>query len=134
MLRFGNLLVMAASAMISGILFNQSMASAGPPTAAPSQQGGHMLAPDQRAHCIAQGGHVGIAGLSGDEMCALPFRDAGRSCTDRAQCAGLCLAPDSPSEGKPPATVVGHCQAFNYPFGCHVTVEHGQMTGELCTD
>ena len=80
---------------------------------------------------------LGIAGLAGGETCALPFRDGGRACTDRTQCTGLCLAPDGAAEGGKPGAenpVVGHCQAYNYPYGCHATVDHGQLMGELCVD
>jgi hypothetical protein len=137
MFRLADIAVMAASALISGVLLSQSLASAAPREGvwtATVKQRGHGLTRGERTHCLAQGGRVGMAGPSGDEMCALPFRDAGRACTDRSQCAGLCLAPEPPAQGKPAASTVGHCQAFNYPYGCHETVDHGQVSGALCTD
>ncbi|MEZ5798008.1 MAG: hypothetical protein R3D63_11325 [Paracoccaceae bacterium] len=42
--------------------------------------------------CAAKGGRVGIAGLSGDEMCVLPAPDAGKACGKASDCAAWCDA------------------------------------------
>ena len=139
--RIGNFILVLGCALVSGSIADQSVTRAGarppasgslPPTrVSPTRQ------PSERANCTARGGRIGVAGLAGGETCALPFHDGGRACTDRTQCTGLCLAPDGASEGGKPGVenpVVGHCQAYNYPYGCHATVDHGQLMGELCVD
>lgn len=91
----------------------------------------------ERASCLAQGGEVLIAGLSYNEMCALPYRDGGRRCTSSSQCEGDCVYAhrnddlDYPRRG---ARVRGECQSLNYPFGCSEKVERGRLQETVCTD
>ncbi len=90
-----------------------------------------------RTRCEAQGGRVATAGLSGDDMCALPYADAGRSCTDGSQCMGDCLLDEASLGGKPPrhgSRAVGQCQALAYPYGCRNLIEDGRLTLGLCVD
>jgi hypothetical protein len=94
------------------------------------------LTPAERAQCAAAHGQIAIAGLSGEEMCALPYRDAGRSCKSSSQCAGDCRYEGSDAQGdaRRHRTVSGRCQAFAYPYGCRVNVENGRVTAGLCVD
>lgn len=92
---------------------------------------------EQRAACEAEGGRVATAGLSGDDMCARPYADAGRACTDGSQCLGDCLLDESSLNGKRPVhdmEAAGLCQAFAYPFGCRNLIEDGRLTLGLCVD
>jgi hypothetical protein len=86
----------------------------------------------ERAYCLARHGHVMVAGLAGNEICALPYADAGRRCTSGSQCAGDCLY-EGPAP-RPGQRVVGQCQALAYPFGCRTTVENGRAAGAICVD
>ena len=103
------------------------------PAAGSVQPRGTHLSAQERAACEARRGRVMIAGLSGSEMCALPFADGGRRCTDGSQCAGDCLY-----EGRTPsrrdARVAGVCERYRYGFGCRSFVEHGRITRNLCVD
>lgn len=92
---------------------------------------------DQRAECEAQGGRVATAGLSGDDMCATPYADAGRVCTSGSQCLGDCLLDEATLGGKRPVhgmRAAGRCQARAYPFGCRNLVENGRLIYGLCVD
>ena len=78
-----------------------------------------------------------IAGLSGNEMCALPFADAGKVCRGSKDCLGACLLDEKQRAGKrvgPKTQVVGKCQPTNYPFGCSTTVEKGRVQSSMCVD
>ena len=92
---------------------------------------------EQRAACEAEGGRVATAGLSGDDMCAMPYADAGRSCTDGSQCVGDCLLDEASLRGKRPVDgmqAAGQCQALAYPFGCRNLIEDGRLIYGLCVD
>ncbi len=91
----------------------------------------------ERARCEARGGQIATAGLSGDDMCALPLADAGRSCRSGSDCLGDCLLDDRGGSGKRPRVgdpAPGRCQALNYPDGCRETVEGGRLQGNFCVD
>ena len=108
-----------------GLIVGASLALGQPP------RGPSRLSPAERAQCAARHGQVATAGLSGEEMCALPYADAGRRCTDSAQCAGDCRYGGSLREG---ARAAGQCQAFQYPYGCRTTIEKGRVTPGPCFD
>jgi hypothetical protein len=114
--------------MIGALIPVVALAAAQPPSSGPLH-----LTSVERARCTAQHGRVMIAGLSGNEMCALPYRDGGKRCTDGSQCAGDCMF-----EGSQPvratARVSGRCQRLAYPFGCNTTITHGRVNGTLCAD
>jgi hypothetical protein len=94
------------------------------------------LGPDERAECLARAGRIMIAGLSGNEICALPLADAGKRCTSGDQCIGDCLLDDSKLRGvRHRATrLVGRCQATDYGFGCRTKIERGRIQHSLCID
>lgn len=121
------LLTPAWPALALGILAGAALA-AGAPSHGPTH-----LGPAERAQCEARHGRIMIAGLSGNEMCALPFPDAGRRCTDSSQCRGDCRYEGRVRLGAG-ARAVGRCQSLDYPFGCRTTVEHGRVTPGLCVD
>ena len=82
------------------------------------------------ATCQARGGMIAVVGLSTVPSCLIPYSDAGRACSDSAQCAGLCIARETsfPRVG-PGRTVSGQCEAFR-PTGaeeCAVEVRSGRI-------
>jgi hypothetical protein len=98
------------------------------------QFAGEKATPVERSACEAAGGTVARDGMRGWEQCIQPFADAGKACSDNADCIGQCrlsLGDDMPDMGEP---VTGTCQVNDSPFGCYATVENGQATPALCVD
>ncbi|MDO1559474.1 hypothetical protein Q0812_08540 [Brevundimonas sp. 2R-24] len=87
----------------------------------------HSLSPDA---CAARGGSMMAAGMLGRVQCVVPYSDAGRRCTDGAQCQGDCRAD---LEAGPEARE-GRCQADSRPFGCYAVMENGRAGPALCVD
>jgi hypothetical protein len=86
--------------------------------------------------CRACGGDWGMHGLSDalseTASCDCGTTDAGKRCTDGADCQGMCVAnADSPEYDPvdigPPARgfLVGRCSAFVTVFGCNALVDPG---------
>ncbi|WP_454597176.1 hypothetical protein [Qipengyuania sp. SM2507] len=87
----------------------------------------------ERASCAADGGTVERRGRIGAELCVIPFADAGKSCTDAAQCEGQCIAEETgpqPDVENPK----GMCQADDRLFGCYSTLEDGKVATTICVD
>lgn len=98
---------------------------------------GRHLTPIELATCINRGGRVMIAGLSGNQTCALPYADAGKACSGSSQCLGDCMLDEARLGGRPlqpNQRVPGRCEATNYGFGCRTTVEYGRIAMAICTD
>ncbi|MGH6632262.1 hypothetical protein [Sphingopyxis sp.] len=95
------------------------------------------LTDDERAACFADGGTIKIMGLSGNEGCARPMPDAGKSCTDASQCKAGCFL-DTTKPGfkfpEPRQRVYGACAATDYGFGCRTNVTKGRVNHSLCVD
>ena len=72
--------------------------------------------------CTAKGGRVGIAGLSGNEMCVLPAPDAGKSCSKASDCTAWCE-----SETRT-------CASELYPFGCRSYLNDAGEVEAICVD
>lgn len=107
------------------------------PEAAQERQALRKLSDAARSICLADGGTVGIMGLSGNEGCVRPMPDAGKSCTDGSQCkAGCYLDMSKPGfrYPKPGRRVVGTCAATDFPFGCRTAVVDGRAAVGLCVD
>jgi hypothetical protein len=104
---------------------------------AAASQGGAVrnakLDSQQRAQCSARSGKVMIAGLSGNEICALPLADAGKSCTSGSQCIGDCLLDGNLPMG-PGVRVAGRCEPTDYGFGCRTIVENSRVQHRICID
>ena len=85
------------------------------------------------AACTAQGGTVRPICRMQNLACVIPYADAGKLCSDKADCQGRCLytggRPLDPS-----AKIAGRCQANSDPCGCFTTVEKGQVGPGLCVD
>lgn len=85
-----------------------------------------------RAACTSAGGTVQRRGRIGAELCVRPFADAGRQCTDSAQCQGKCVGSAGAASGTEPAT--GQCQADDRLFGCYLEIRGGKAVHAICVD
>lgn len=86
------------------------------------------------AACAKAGGAVQPVCRMGNPMCVVTFADAGKACTDGAQCgSGRCYAvtPTAASGGQ---SATGQCAATNNPCGCNQRVEDGVALPTLCVD
>jgi hypothetical protein len=112
--------LLATAALITSLLASCA------PTAVPAP------APQvSEASCAARGGVIIKAGRLQAPTCAVPYADAGKACTDKAQCEGACIL-----EGNLEAqgAVSGQCQKTNVQFGCFARVVDGKTTGAICID
>jgi hypothetical protein len=82
--------------------------------------------------CIAKGGHVGGFGMFGTPACIVPFPDAGKACTDSAECAGECERYDDLVEAG--TRVGGTCQVQTPEDGCFQTIVEGVAQQAICVD
>lgn len=91
--------------------------------------------PDEAAEaaaCPGKHGRLERVGKAQTLRCIVTYSDAGKACTDGAQCqAGRCTGPDE-LEGST-ATVAGTCAATNDPFGCGVIIRDGKAA-TICVD
>lgn len=115
---FGGALLLAS--------LSASPATAAAPTATP---GPHSVCPKPGQKPMKRG-------LIGSMICVTPYRDAGKACSSKSDCAGRCVAARMP-KGVPPvvgAKVKGVCEAESPSFGCLAEVEKGRLkTPMLCT-
>jgi len=102
------------------------------PTSEPNQSFSHDMSAADRAACSASGGRVERRGRMAAELCVTPFADAGKQCTDSAQCAGKCLGTADHTAAAGP--VSGQCQADNRLFGCHSEIKGGRAVNAICVD
>jgi len=85
------------------------------------------------AACTKAGGEVQPVCRMGNPMCVVTFGDAGKACTDGAQCgSGRCYASSPVAASGKPAT--GQCAATNNPCGCNQRIEDGVALPTLCVD
>lgn len=116
-----------ASILLISALWLGACASSGGDSASESGNG----AMSEQANCEIKGGSYGPAGMLGADYCTMPYADAGMSCTDNAQCEGLCLAGRFDAAGYQGS---GLCQADDNPFGCHSSIVNGEIQPGLCVD
>jgi hypothetical protein len=83
--------------------------------------------------CSNRGGTWRRVCLMGTWSCVMPYRDAGKACSDKKECEGQCryqgseqLAPGSPAKGV--------CQRDSDPCGCFAEVRDGKLQHALCVD
>lgn len=83
------------------------------------------------AACVARGGVIQRGGKLQLPTCVTPYADAGKTCTDKAQCQGACIL-----EGnlEPQTGVTGQCQKTSVQFGCYARIVDGKTTGAICVD
>ena len=109
-----------------------SLLAACAPTAqapAPSLPTGTAQSAD--ASCAARGGSMQPVGRLQRPTCVVPYADAGKTCSDKADCQGACIA-----EGNLEAqgATTGQCQKTNVQFGCYAKIVGGKATGAICVD
>jgi len=83
------------------------------------------------ALCISAQGSWGPAGLFGEPMCHFAPADAGKACTDSAQCESKCV---SATQVRYLARVTGVCHDSFLPFGCLQRIHAGKAGQALCID
>lgn len=84
------------------------------------------------AACATAGGTVRPVCRLGRSMCVVPFKDAGKACTDNAQCEGGCLYEGAPVAAD--GTTTGACRKDNDPCGCREEVVAGKRANGICVD
>jgi hypothetical protein len=83
------------------------------------------------AACVARGGVIQRGGKLQLPTCVTPYADAGKSCTDKAQCQGACILEGNLESQ---VGVTGQCQKTSVQFGCYARVVDGKTTGAICVD
>lgn len=84
------------------------------------------------ANCTARGGHLERVGKLQALRCIVAYADAGKACTDGAQCLGQRCMGEAKDEAAATA-VVGRCVATSDPFGCQTVIRSGQAA-TVCID
>lgn len=101
-------------------------AAEAPSVSAPAEAG------PSAADCAAKGGAIQPAGLMGRDYCVIPYKDAGKTCANDADCEGQCWI--SGVAAGPNPDVRGQCQPTNMPFGCNASLDKGVVSPVLCVD
>ena len=98
---------------------------------APAASGPAPTAQSADASCAARGGTMQPVGRMQRPTCVVPYADAGKTCSDKADCQGACIA-----EGNLEAqgATTGQCQKANVQFGCYAKIVNGKATGAICVD
>lgn len=88
------------------------------------------------SRCEAMGGNVQTVCRLGLPTCVLPYSDAGKSCSDSAQCKGSCwLADLKQGESiRPGELAIGECQSDSNICGCHFEILGGIIQPGICVD
>ena len=83
------------------------------------------------AECIRLGGKWGTNGLTevAGPFCAVPTKDAGKSCAGSSECQGRCLSASNASAG---SRVSGNCSASFFAGACFTSVEAGRAEPRIC--
>ncbi|MGE3475063.1 MAG: SUMF1/EgtB/PvdO family nonheme iron enzyme [Rhodospirillaceae bacterium] len=84
--------------------------------------------------CLAEGGHMQLAGFARNVLCIKPYADAGKTCSDESECEGGCMferGMKMPPAGQP---AMGVCKRDNYSFGCRTYVKGGKVIPGPCVD
>jgi len=90
------------------------------------------LARIDQEQCTAEGGAVRGVGMFATPACVTPFQDAGKACSDKSECQGLCKAPERTIVG---AHSSGTCQKDTHDlYGCYDKIEDGLVVGGVCLD
>ncbi|MDX2233393.1 MAG: hypothetical protein NW200_02730 [Hyphomonadaceae bacterium] len=85
----------------------------------------------EAAACAARGGAIRPVCRRQIATCVIAYSDAGKACTDGAQCAGDCVREGDALRDD--VAVTGQCQADSDPCGCRTTVTAGKAT-TICVD
>jgi len=89
----------------------------------------------KETECRAAGGEWSRFGvhdhLCGIYSCAERTKDAGKACSNRADCEHLCVTKAPAQLG---AQAAGECTAVKTTFGCFTHVDGGRIVGRVCVD
>ncbi len=92
------------------------------------------LSKAQLAACHAEGG-VERRSAFGFPLCQVAYADAGKTCSGKQDCQGLCLSDTPKQSRRIGSPAIGQCQAGRYAPGCHAAVEGGKLsTQDICED
>jgi len=116
--------IIAAAALLAAACAPQTTTSAG--SDAPMQSA-------EASACATRGGAMKQVGRMQSWQCVISYADAGKRCTDGAQCQGDCRVEGNTGAAAGTATA-GVCQATSDRFGCHATVVDGKVGPTLCID
>ena len=83
--------------------------------------GKHKLTDASRAKCLKEGGTPQRIGWSG-EVCMRFTPDVGKSCSDSAQCEGVCIAETK------------SCSKTEIVFGCYTELRNGKAVEGPCLE
>ena len=92
--------------------------------------------PDEQAEaatCPGKGGRLDRIGKLQALRCIVTYADAGKACTDGAQCLGQRCTGDFEDGAAVAAPATGTCVATNDPFGCNTIVQAG-VARTICVD
>lgn len=87
------------------------------PAAAPAAA----LSPEQQT-CLAKGGRWELAGNTGANLCVVPTKDAGKSCSKESDCSSQCLARSR------------SCAPFWPIYGCSDVIQDNGAVVKLCIE
>lgn len=102
-----------------------------PAGAAPRLPPAPVASPEEVKACAARGGKMEPVCMLGSLECVIRYRDAGKRCTDKKDCAGDCVY-----EGPHPipANPVGKCERTSDPCGCKAKMIRGKVQPAMCVD
>jgi hypothetical protein len=84
------------------------------------------------AECTAAGGSLQPLGRLQRVQCVVPYADAGKVCSAKADCSGQCLAT---GDAAPGTAARGVCQRdVSQNFGCRQRIDGGVTLGTICVD
>lgn len=86
------------------------------------------------AGCAARGGVVDTVGRMQREVCRIPHADAGKTCSNKSDCAGRCIYKGDLGDAAPAEPVTGQCQQYVTQFGCFSEVDGGKIKSTICVD
>ena len=90
------------------------------------------LAEIDQEQCKSEGGAIRDVGMYGTPACVKPFQDAGKVCSDKSECRGLCKASERSMVG---SHSTGTCQRDTHDmYGCYNRIERGVVVRGLCVD
>ncbi|MGY8563763.1 hypothetical protein L0938_10105 [Paracidovorax citrulli] len=86
------------------------------------------------ARCAAAGGELKPLGRLQRVQCVVPYADAGKACSAKAECSGQCLAQGE-TELVAGSKARGVCQTdVSQNFGCRQRIDNGVAQGTICVD
>jgi putative hemolysin len=118
--------------LFAGALALLLAACAAPPAETPAPPAAPAVETnDPAAACRARGGALERICRMQSLQCVIRYADAGKKCSNDADCEGKCLAGEGVASGM---RTIGRCQASSNPCGCNTPVDNGVAGPTLCVD